>query len=169
MFIVDLHIFTVKSFFKFLLIWNTQILSNDNKLPNNLVTNESSHNRFEREPYFLVDHWSRVLHDIYVSDWGRFHHVYISCGVNQTSTVVGITFLRGVRLCSLKLPCALLVFKHVMRSYVIVWRSFINNYWFLGWYNIKKVPGNIFAELLNLARMATIRALTHGDVSNRST
>ena len=35
--------------------------------------------------------------------------------------------LRGIRLCSLKLPCALLVFKHVMSSYVIVWRSFINN------------------------------------------
>ena len=67
------------------------------------------------------------------------------------SSVVGIPFLRGIRLCSLKLPCALLVFKHVMCSYVIVWRSFINNYWCLGWYNIKKVPGNLFAELLNLA------------------
>ena len=29
------------------------------------------------EPYILVDHWSRVPQDIYVSDWGRFHHVYI--------------------------------------------------------------------------------------------
>ena len=50
--------------------------------------------------------------------------------VNQTSSVVGIPFLRGVRLCPLKFPCALLVFKHVMSSYVIVWRSFINNYRF---------------------------------------
>ena len=29
--------------------------------------------------------------------------------------------------CPHKSPCALLVFKHVMSSYVIVWRSFINN------------------------------------------
>ena len=40
--------------------------------------------------------------------------------VNQTSSVVGIPFRRGVRLCPVKCPCALLVFKHVMRSYVIV-------------------------------------------------
>ena len=40
--------------------------------------------------------------------------------VNQTSSVVGIPFRRGVRLCPVKFPCALLVFKHVMRSYVIV-------------------------------------------------
>ena len=41
--------------------------------------------------------------------------------------------------CPLKLPCALLVFKPVMSSYVIVWRSFINNYRFLGQNMIKKV------------------------------
>ena len=44
--------------------------------------------------------------------------------VNQTSSVVGIPFLRGVRLCPLKFPCALLVFKHVMSSYVIVLQIF---------------------------------------------
>ena len=58
---------------------------------------------------------------IYISATGEDSITFISLGdVNQTSTVVGIPFLRGVRLCSLKLPCALLVFKHVMRSYVIV-------------------------------------------------
>ena len=71
--------------------------------------------------------------------------------VNQTSSVVGIPFLRGVRLCPLKFPCALLVFKHVMSSYVIVWRSFINNYRFLVRNNFKKLCGNLFFELLNLA------------------
>ena len=56
---------------------------------------------------------------IYMSATGEDSITFIFLGdVNQTSTVVGIPFLRGVRLCSL--PCALLVFKHVMRSYVIV-------------------------------------------------
>ena len=37
-----------------------------------------------------------------------------------------------------------------MRSYVIVWRSIIYNYRFLGQNKIKKLAGNLFAELLNL-------------------
>ena len=37
-----------------------------------------------------------------------------------------------------------------MRSYVILWRIFINTYRFLGRNKIKKLPGNLFAELLNL-------------------
>ena len=37
-----------------------------------------------------------------------------------------------------------------MRSYVIVWRSIIYHYRFLGQNKIKKLPGNLFAELLNL-------------------
>ena len=37
-----------------------------------------------------------------------------------------------------------------MRFYVILWRSFINNNRFLGKNKIKKLPGYLFAELLNL-------------------
>ena len=40
-----------------------------------------------------------------------------------------------------------------MRSYVIVWRSIVYNYRFLGQNKIKKLPGNLFAELLNLYRL----------------
>ena len=79
----------------------------------------------KEEPYFLVDHRSRVLQDIYIHIYmlasGEDSTTFISVyDVNQTSSVVGIPFWRGVRLCPLKFPCALLVFKHVMRSYVIV-------------------------------------------------
>ena len=56
--------------------------------------------------------------------------------------------LRGIRLRPLKIPCALLVFKHVMSSYVIEWRGFINNYRFLGQNMIKKC-GHLFSVLLN--------------------
>ena len=52
--------------------------------------------------------------------------------------------LRGIRLRPLKFHCALLVFKHVMGSYVIEWRGFINNYRFLGQNMIKKVWSFIF-------------------------
>ena len=79
-------------------------------------------------------------HKIYMSADGKDSITFVSVDdVNQTSSVVGIPFLRGVRLCPLKFPCALLVFKHVMSSYVIVWRSFINNYRFLSQNMIKKV------------------------------
>ena len=40
-----------------------------------------------------------------------------------------------------------------MRSYVTVWRSIIYNYRFLGQNKIKKLPGSLFAELLNLQRL----------------
>ena len=41
-----------------------------------------------------------------------------------------------------------------MRSYVIVWRRIIiYNYRFLGQNKIKKLPDNLFAELLNLHRL----------------
>ena len=40
-----------------------------------------------------------------------------------------------------------------MRSYVIVWRSIIYNYRFLSQNKIKKLPGSLFAELLNLHRL----------------
>ena len=40
-----------------------------------------------------------------------------------------------------------------MRSYVIVWRSIIYNYRFLGQNKIKKLLGSLFAELLNLHRL----------------
>ena len=40
-----------------------------------------------------------------------------------------------------------------MHSYVIVWRSITYNYRFLGQNKIKKLPGNLFAELLNLYRL----------------
>ena len=32
----------------------------------------------KEEPYLLADHWSRVQKDIFVSDLGRFHHLFIS-------------------------------------------------------------------------------------------
>ena len=37
-----------------------------------------------------------------------------------------------------------------MCSHVILWRTFINIYRFLGRYGIKNLPVNLFAELLNL-------------------
>ena len=40
-----------------------------------------------------------------------------------------------------------------MRSYVIVWRSFINNHRFLDQNKIKKLPSKSFAELPNLHRL----------------
>ena len=40
-----------------------------------------------------------------------------------------------------------------MRSYVIVQRSIIYNYRLLGRNMIKKLPGDLFAELLNLHRL----------------
>ena len=103
------------------------------------------------EPYFLVHLWFKVLQYIYLSATGEDFIMFISLGdVNQTIPVVGIPFLRGVRLCPLKFPSALLVFKHAIRCYVILWRSIINNYRSLGQNKIKKLPGNLFAELLNL-------------------
>ena len=58
----------------------------------------------KEEPYLLADHWYRVLEDIYVSDWGSITLVtwedsitFLSLGkVNQTSSVVGIPFSRGL-------------------------------------------------------------------------
>ena len=83
------------------------------------------------EPYFLFHHWYRVPQDIFVSDWGRFHQVYISQRRKPNKFSGRYTFLRGVRLCPLNFPRALWVFKHVMHSFVIVWHTFINNYRFL--------------------------------------
>ena len=40
-----------------------------------------------------------------------------------------------------------------MGSYVIVWRRIVYNYRYLGQNKIKKLPGNLFAELLNLHRL----------------
>ena len=60
----------------------------------------------KEEPYLLADHWSRVLEDTYVSDWGSITIVYLD-DVNQTSSVVDIPFSRGVRLCPLKYHCPL--------------------------------------------------------------
>ena len=54
----------------------------------------------KEEPYLLADHWSRVLEDTYVSDWGSITIGYLD-DVNQTSSVVDIPFSRGVRLCPL--------------------------------------------------------------------
>ena len=56
----------------------------------------------KEEPYLLADHWSRVLEDTYVSDWGSITIVYLD-DVNQTSAVVDIPFSRGVRLCPLNI------------------------------------------------------------------
>ena len=45
---------------------------------------------------------------IYMSATGNDSITFISLGdVNQTSSVVGIPFLRGIRLCTLKFPFAL--------------------------------------------------------------
>ena len=43
----------------------------------------------KEEPYLLADHWSRVLEDIYVSDWGSITIVSLD-DVKQTSSVVDI-------------------------------------------------------------------------------
>ena len=43
-----------------------------------------------------------------------------------------------------------------MRSYVIVWRSFIKNYRFLGRNKKKMGPGKLFAELLNLCQWRVV-------------
>ena len=102
------------------------------------------------EPYFLVHLWFKVLQYIFVSDWGRFHHVYISRRREPNNSSSRYTLLKRVRLCLLKFPWALLVFKHAIPCYVILWRSIINNYRSLGQNKIKKLPGNLFAELLNL-------------------
>ena len=65
-----------------------------------------------------------------------------------------------------------------MRSYVIVCRSIIYNYRFLGQNKIKKLPGNLFARRsyisdigrnLKTSSIGTVRVLTNGDVSNCST
>ena len=49
----------------------------------------------KEEPYLLADHWSRVLEDTYVSDWGSITIVYLD-DVNQTSSVVGVICSVGI-------------------------------------------------------------------------